>query len=89
MKRSVLVRPRSSRPSVGGSHDGALVVRVREPATDGRANRAVVDAVADALGVARRAVRITSGASARRKVVEVDGDESALGVVWEDLLRQG
>ena len=89
MKRSVLVRPRSSRASVGGSHDGSLVVRVREPATDGRANRAVVDAVADALGVARRAVSITSGASGRWKVVEVDGDDSALGVAWEDLLRQG
>ena len=73
---------------MGGSHDGSLVVRVREPATDGRANRAVVEAVADALGVARGAVRITSGASSRRKVVEVDGEESALSVAWEDLLRQ-
>ena len=89
MKRSLLVRPRNSRPSVGGSHDGCLVVRVREPAVDGRANRAVVEAVADALGVARRAVRITSGVSARRKVVEVVGEESVLSVAWEDLLRRG
>jgi uncharacterized protein YggU (UPF0235/DUF167 family) len=74
---------------VGGSHDGSLVVRVREPATDGRANRAVVEAVADALGVARRAVRITSGASARRKVVEVDGEEATLSAAWEGLLHEG
>ena len=82
VKRNVLVRPRSTRPAVGGGHDGALVVRVREPATDGRANRAVVEAVAGALGVARGAVRITAGASSRRKVVEVDGDETSLASVW-------
>ncbi len=89
MKRNVLVRPRSSHPSVGGVHDGALVVRVREPATDGRANRAVVEAVAAALGVGRGAVRITGGHSSRRKVVEVDGDESSLAAAWEALLAAG
>ena len=88
MKRSVLVRARSSRTAVGGSHDGLLVVRVREPAIDGRANRAVVEAVAGALQVANGAVRITAGASSRRKVVEVDGDESMLARAWERLLAQ-
>jgi len=46
VKRTVLVRPRSPRTAVGGCHDGLLVVRVRKPPTDGRANRAVVAAVA-------------------------------------------
>ncbi len=88
MKRPVLVRARSSRTAVGGSHDGMLVVRVREPAVDGRANRGVVEAVADALQVAKGAVRITAGASSRRKVVEVDGDESVLARAWERLLTR-
>jgi len=88
VKRSVLVRARSSRTAVGGSHDGLLVVRVREPAVDGRANRGVVEAVADALQVAKGAVRITAGASSRRKVVEVDGDESVLARAWEHLLTR-
>jgi len=86
VKRIVLVRPRSSRTAVGGSHDGLLVVRVSEPAIDGRANRGVVAAVADALGVPTRAVRITAGTSSRRKVVEVDGQEGALAVAWERLM---
>lgn len=86
VKRTVLVRPRSSRTSVGGSHDGLLVVRVRESATNGRANRGVVAAVAKALGVAERAVRIAAGTSSRRKVVEVDGDDSALAAAWQLLL---
>ena len=89
MKRSVLVRPRSTHPSIGGAHDGALVVAVREPATDGRANRAVVDAVARALGVRHGAVRVAAGTSSRRKVVEVDGDEPSLAAAWEGLLSGG
>jgi len=85
MRRGIVVRARSSRTAVGGSHDGLLVVRVREPATAGRANRGVVEAVADALQVTKGAVRITAGASSRRKVVEVDGDEGALDRAWEQL----
>ena len=85
VKRNVLVRPRSSRTAVGGSHDDLLVVRVREPATDGRANRAVVDAIATAMRVAKGSVRVHSGMSSRYKVVEVDGDESELAPAWERL----
>jgi len=65
------------------------VVRVREPATDGRANSAVVDAVAEALGLSRRDVRIATGASSRRKVVEVDGDDAVLSAAWDALLGAG
>ena len=71
---------------MGDSHDGVLVVRVREPATDGLANPAVVEAVAAALGVPRGSVRITAGASSRRKVVEVHGDEARLVESWERLM---
>lgn len=76
---------------MGGSHDGALVVRVREPAVDGRANRAVVAALAEALGVGRGAVRIVAGAAARHKLVEVDGDGpgSFPARRWETLLAEG
>jgi len=63
------------------------VVAVREPATDGRANRAVVEAVAAALGVARAQVRIAGGAASRHKLVEVDGDDAMLAEAWERLAR--
>jgi len=85
VKRPVLVRPGSSHAEVGGSHGGVLVVRVREPATDGRANRAVVEAVAAALGVGRGGVRIAGGSSSRRKLVEVVGNDAALAAAWERL----
>ena len=54
-------------------HGDALKVRVNAPPGDGAANESVVEALAEALGVSRRAVRIVSGESSRTKIVEVDG----------------
>jgi uncharacterized protein YggU (UPF0235/DUF167 family) len=68
----ILVRPRAAKSGVGGSHGGALVVAVAEPAVDGRATRAALRAVAQALGVPPRSVTLAGGATSRRKLVEVD-----------------
>ena len=70
---------------MGGSHDGVLVVRVREPATDGRANAAVVEALAVALAIPRGDVHIAGGPASRRKLVDVDGDDVALSATWDRL----
>ncbi len=70
---AVRVQPRSSRPGVDGLHGDALRVRVGAAPVDGAANDAVVEVLAAALGVPRRAVRIVAGAASRSKLVEVDG----------------
>lgn len=76
MHVSLQVKPRSSRTSVGGSHDGALVVRVRAPASEGRATEEALRALAAALDVPRREVTLVRGATSRLKLVEVpDGVE--------------
>lgn len=74
---SVRVQPRSSRTGVEGVHGDALKVRVNAPPVDGAANEAVVEVLAEALGVPRRAVRIVAGDSSRTKVVEVAGVDAA------------
>jgi uncharacterized protein (TIGR00251 family) len=89
MRVTVRVRPRSSRREVGGSYAGALVVAVREPAVDGRATAAALDALAEAFGVPRRSVRLVTGASSRQKVVEVTGDETVLAQSLTALLAGG
>jgi uncharacterized protein YggU (UPF0235/DUF167 family) len=68
---TIRVRPGSGRTVVGGEHDGALVVRVAQPAVDGRATEAALSALASALGVRRRDVSLVTGATSRTKVVEV------------------
>lgn len=81
MRVTVRVRPGAARTAVGGRYGDdeppVLVVAVQAPAAEGRANTAVVDAVADAFGVRRPAVRIVSGGSSRTKVVEVTGADPA------------
>ena len=71
MRVSVHVRPNASRTGVGGAHDGALVVRVAAPAEQGRTTAAALAALADALSLPRRSVVLVSGATSRRKVVEL------------------
>jgi len=69
----VRVQPRASGTEVAGTQQGALKVRLQAPPVDGAANEALVDFLAESLGVPRRQVRIVSGATARTKVVEVTG----------------
>jgi uncharacterized protein YggU (UPF0235/DUF167 family) len=65
------VRPNASATSVGGAHDGALVVRVTAPPSEGRATSAALRAVAEALDVPSRAVTLVRGATSRRKLLDV------------------
>ena len=48
-----------------------LGVWVRQRAVDGQATEAALAALADALGLRRRSVRLTAGARARVKIVEI------------------
>ncbi len=69
----IRVKPNSARAKVGGTWgpDGHLVVAVQAPAVDGKANAAVIAALADAFGVPKRSVRIVRGETSRSKVVEI------------------
>jgi uncharacterized protein (TIGR00251 family) len=69
----VFAVPRASRTEIAGLHDGRLRVRVASPPVDGAANEAIVRFFAKALGVARSAVVLRSGATGRQKTVAVMG----------------
>lgn len=56
----------------------AIVVRVHAKAVDGAANRAIVDAIAEALGVRHSAVIIRRGHTSRVKHIEVAGERADL-----------
>jgi uncharacterized protein YggU (UPF0235/DUF167 family) len=61
---------------------GRLLVRVTAPPVDGAANEALVRLVTRELGIARRAVRLVSGARARVKRLEVSLDAERIHERW-------
>ena len=69
----VYIQPRASRTELAGMHDGLIKIRIAAPPVDEAANRALIDFVAERLGIAKRSVRIVSGGTSRRKLLEVDG----------------
>jgi len=79
MRIRIRVHPGSKVAAVGGSHDGALIVRVHERAVDGKATAAALRALASSLGLRAAEVRLVSGATSRTKSVEIP-DESAAQV---------
>ncbi|MDO8501443.1 MAG: DUF167 domain-containing protein [Gemmatimonadaceae bacterium] len=70
---AVHVQPRASRTEIVGVHGTALKVRLHAPPVDGAANTALIELLADKLGVPKRAVRIVAGQSSRGKTVEIEG----------------
>jgi uncharacterized protein (TIGR00251 family) len=73
LRFAVRVQPRASRSEIVGLHGDALKVRLTAPPIDGAANVALVELLADVLGVPLNSVRIVTGGTSRGKVVEVDG----------------
>ncbi len=76
---TVRVGPRASTNAVGGEREGALLVRVTAAPADGKANAAVIRALAKALDVPPSEVQLVRGATARTKVVSLPA--SAEGTV--------
>ncbi len=75
---NVHAQPGARKPSLRGMHGDALKIAVREAAQDGKANAAIVDFMAGALGCAKRQVEVTSGQSSRRKRLFISGDVSLI-----------
>jgi uncharacterized protein (TIGR00251 family) len=68
----VRARPGSKREGLEVDGD-VVVVRVRAPPVDGKANARIVVVVAAALGLKRRQVHLVRGESSRTKVLAVAG----------------
>ncbi len=70
---AVRVVPRSSRNQIVGVEDGALKIKLTAPPVEGAANAALIEFIADWLGIRRSVVSIVSGDKARNKLVRVQG----------------
>jgi uncharacterized protein (TIGR00251 family) len=73
----VRVIPRAGKSGIAGTRGDALLVRLHAAPVEGKANEELIDVIADALGVAKRAVSIVSGERSRQKRVQVAGIDAA------------
>jgi uncharacterized protein YggU (UPF0235/DUF167 family) len=74
VRLTVHVQPGARAAGLGGFRpDGALRLKVSEPARDGRANQAVIELLRRALGLPRAGVALVHGLGSRTKLVEIEG----------------
>ena len=71
MKLTVFVHPNSKKPRVDKDLLGDLHVYVHEPPLEGRANLAVIEALAQYFKVSKSQVMLVSGGKSKRKIFNV------------------
>jgi hypothetical protein len=67
------IQPHASKTEIAGMHDDVIKIRIAAPAVENAANRTLIDFIAQHLGIANRCVRVVSGGTSRRELLEIDG----------------
>jgi hypothetical protein len=70
---TIKAHPRAKRSAVAGRLGAAWKLDLAAPPAEGKATEECVRFLAELAGVARSRVRVVSGATARTKIVEVEG----------------
>lgn len=81
IRLQVRARPRARVDKVEASDLGEVRVYVSAAPEGGRANKAVIAAIAEALGVPKSSVALVRGKTSRDKLLEIDGVESVADAV--------
>ena len=71
------IQPGAKKTEFAGPHGDALKIRLAAPPVDGKANEALIRFLAETLGIARSAICLKSGQTARRKVLEIQANDKA------------
>ena len=74
---NVRAQPRSSRSGIDGLIGDAVKVRIRCAPVDGKANKELIETLADTFGVAKSSVVFKSGETSKTKRILLRGVEAA------------
>jgi uncharacterized protein (TIGR00251 family) len=70
---AVKATPNAGRNEITGFKEGVLQVKIAAPPDKGKANKELIDFLAERLGVKKSAVLIVKGQASRHKTVIVEG----------------
>lgn len=68
----VHVVPNAKIEKVVGEHGGAIKIKLRAPAVEGKANAALIRFLAEQLELPRRAIVLERGRTSRDKLIRID-----------------
>lgn len=75
MRISVKVNPKSVKPGIERLGDSVFKIKVKSAPEKGKANKEVVEIIADYFHVPKSTVRILRGHTAQKKTIEIAGLE--------------
>ena len=79
MRMYIHVIPNASRNEiVGRNEQGEYKVRIQSPPVDGAANKNLLKFIAGTVRVSKSKISIVKGLNSRKKIIEIDGDESKI-----------
>lgn len=68
----VKVKPNAKKQSIQTADDGSLVISLKSPPVDGKANEELIRLLAKEFSVAKARIQIKSGSSSRQKIIQID-----------------
>ncbi len=72
MKKVIKVKPNAKQQKITAADDGSLIVYLKSPPIDGKANMELIVLLATYFNVPKTAITIKLGHSGRQKIVEID-----------------
>jgi uncharacterized protein len=78
----VHIVPNAKMDGVVGEHGGAIKIKLRAPAIEGKANAALIRFLAEQLKLPRNAIALQRGKKSRDKLIRIDG------ITAEDVRRR-
>lgn len=68
----VKVKPGAKKQAIQTTEDGSLIVHLKSPPVEGKANAELIKLLAEKFDVAKSNVQIKAGLSSKQKRVEID-----------------
>lgn len=73
MKLSVKVKPNAKQQKIEEDGAGNLVVWLKSPPTEGKANRELIELLSKKFQIPKSQISLKSGQASRQKIIEITG----------------